>query len=530
MKTYYNLLKFLVLITLLSSCEKDLDINNNPNSATGSTVKPSLILPNALTVTAANTITYNTYASFLVGYQLPGRGISGYNDTYSYNFTSSSNNTLWNNVFTNLKDYQYIINNSETAPELVLFNAVAHIGKVYNYQRLVDTYGDVPYTEALKGSGNVAPRFDAGASVYEGLVAELDEAIAKIKSNSANAGTSVTALTSSSDVLFAGNLTKWIQFANNIKLRILVRAEGSSIGGFVTSAYQNFSAEGFLLEDAIVNPGYNASANQNPFWNTYHSSVTGSATTAATYFIPSKYVYTFYNGPVLTDIRRGELVYRNFPSTPTGQLGDETNNPGAIPTYSAWYTGSGSGLTATNTIGVLKSRSFGLAIFLASDIYFLLAEAALNGHELSGDAKTNFDKGILASFRYLETNGNNAIESGYDPESDAAAYQLENNTYLANYDLAGSKETRLEAIITQKYIASNLINSFESWSDFRRTGYPKIQANGTATTTFVSISSASTRPDKLPVRDIYPQTEYNLNPNTPVLSNAYTNPIFWDLN
>ncbi|MBB6271171.1 hypothetical protein HDF26_001598 [Pedobacter cryoconitis] len=530
MKKYFNIFTIVALFSTLTACKKDLNINDNPNSATGSNMKPILVLPNALTATAANAVSYNNYGSLLVGYQLPGRGLSGFNDIYSYNFTSSSNTTLWDNVFGNLKDYQYIINNTQNEPQLVLLNAVARIGKVYNYQRLVDAYGDVPYTEALKGSENVAPKFDPAASVYQNLVKELDDAIAKLKANIGNTGT-VTPLNGASDVLFGGNLTKWIQFANNIKLRILVRAAGSSIDSFVTSAYSTFSTEGFLLENAIVNPGYNAASKQNPFWGIYHSSVTGSASSVATYYIPSKYIYTFYNGPLLTDNKRGTLIYKNFPATPTGQLGDEKNNPNAIPTFSAWFTGTGTGLNASSALGVLKGRAYGVPVFLASDIYFLLAEAALNGHALSGDAKTNFDKGILASYQYLETNVSNVIESGQNPAADARAYQTANaGNYLANYDLATSKEQRLEAIITQKYIASNTINSYEAWSDFRRTAYPKIQTNGTATTTFVSISSSSPRADKLPVRDIYPQTEYNLNPNTPVINNAFSSPLFWDLN
>ena len=116
---------------------------------------------------------------------------------------------------------------------------------MYNYQKLVDAYGDVPYTEALQGAGNVAPKFDGAAAVYQSLVKELDDAIAKIKTNAGNAGTTVTALNGASDVLFGGDLTKWIQFANNIKLRILVRAEGSSIAGFVTSAYTNLFCRRF---------------------------------------------------------------------------------------------------------------------------------------------------------------------------------------------------------------------------------------------------------------------------------------------
>lgn len=531
MKRYFNLTTILALLIFLSACKKGLDINDNPNSATGSTVPPSLVLPNALANTAANTLVYNNNASFILGYQLPGKGISGFGDIYSYNFTTSSNNTLWNNVFANLRDYQYIIGKTDADAKLVLFNAVAHISKVFNYQRLVDAYGDVPYTEALKGSDQVAPKFDNAAAVYQNLVKELDDAIAKIKANAANAGASVTVINSAADPLFNGDLNKWIKFANNIKLRLLVRAAGSSIASFVNTAYGTFSPEGFLLEDAIVNPGYTPSPLQNPLWTSHHSSVTGTGSQAANYYIPSKYVFTFYNGTVIKDDKRGKLVYRNFPNTPTGQLAAETTNPETIKGYSSWYTGTNTGLQATNSTGILKGRTAGLPIFFASDIYFLLAEAALNGHELAGNAETNFNAGIKASFTYLATNVNRQVEPGNDPQADVTAYRNANlSNYLVNYAAAGSKEQRLEAIITQKYIASNLINSFESWSDFRRTAYPKIQVNGTATTTFVSIASQSSRPDKLPVRDLYPQSEYNLNPNVPKLTNAFTDPIFWDPN
>ena len=501
----------------MQSC--NLDINSNPNDATATSVTADFVLPAALASTASNIVTYNSYGSFIVGYQLPGAGISGYGSTYTYNFTSTDNTTLWTNVYGNLRDYQFVINQALTNPKYILYAAVARIQKVYNYELLVDAYGDVPWTDGLKGNADLSPKFDDDAATYQLLVKELDNAIALITTNASKADGSVLALTAVADPLFNGNLTKWKQFANNIKLRLLIKASGSSIDSFVQSAFATFSTDGFLKEDALVNPGYSTTGTQNPSWEALHSSISGSITTSANYYIPSKYVLTFYNGTVLQDSIRGKLVYKSYPGTPSGQLADETNNP--TSSRYAW-TGKADGT------GIFKSRTQGQPIFLASELYFLLAEAALKGHALDGTAQTNFENGILASFRYLleDTNGATTLS----PATKFATYKTDNaGKYLVDYSAATTDAQRLEAIITQKYIALNYIHGHEAWNEFRRTTYPKISGTA-ASTTFVSVKSQSTRADKLPVRQIYPQAEYNLNANVPTLQNAFSNPIFWDLN
>lgn len=513
--------KFIIILLLttiiaLQSC--DLDINDNPNSATSSSITVDLVLPAALANTGKNLITYNSYGSFLVGYQLPGAGISGYGSTYTYNYTSSDNTTLWLDVLDNLSDYQAIINKADAQNQYVLYAAVSHIMKAFNFQLLVDTYGDVPYTESLLGDRNLTPGFNDDASVYEALVKELNEAIATIDKNSSDIGVTVSEITSISDPLFKGDLSSWKQFANNIKLRLLVRASGSSIDSFVDTAFDSFSSDGFLKEDITVNPGYSSSGTQNPYWSTLHSSIAGSITTAANYYIPSAYTLTYYDGTVLLDSIRGKLIYNDFKNgVKSGQLGDETNNP-----TSAKYVWTG----YKNGTGLFKDRTQDQPIFFASEIYFLLAEAALKGYVLDGDAKNNFEQGILASFQYLEEDVSGNIDG--DVEDDFDIYLGDNTTsYLVNYDLASTDAERLEAIITQKYIAFNYLYGHESWNEFRRTTYPKITGTK-AKTTFVSIKTQSTRTDKLPVRLIYPQSEYNLNKNVPTLSNAFSNPIFWD--
>ncbi len=519
MNKYLNISKIaaLLLVATLSSC--DLDINDNPNSPTGSVVTPDLILPGAVNSTASDLAAYNNYGAFTAGFQVPGKGVSGYGDQYTYNFTSTTYTALWTDVFSHLKNYTSIIATAESDSKYALYGAAAHILKVYNYELLVDNYGDVPYTEGATGTNAVSPAFDKDEDVYPALVKELDAAILTLKDGISNAG---SAKTLSPDPIFSGNLTKWIQFANNIKLRLLVKATGTSIDSFAQSVFKTFSSEGFLKEDALINPGYNASSNQNPFWTTFVSSIDGTITYPARFYLPSTYLFGFYNGTKLDDSKRGTLIYVNFPNTPTAQLANETNNP-ATPQY-AW------GGKNDKASGVFKGRDAGVPVFLASETYFLLAEAALTGHVLDGDAKSNFNKGIAASFSYLEKDKNNNLPAGSDPDSDATKYiQANGLNYLANFDLALSQDQKLEAIITQKYIALNYIHSHEAWSEFRRTTYPKISGTD-AKTTFVSIRSQSTHSDRLPVRLLYPSDEINLNPNTPKLTNAFSNPIFWDQN
>jgi len=510
-------------ILIFTSC--DLDINDNPNTATSSSITVDLVLPAALATNAGNLTTYHTYGSFLCGYMLPGYGIAGYGDTYTYSFTSSSNTGLWTNVFANLRNYQFIIDDTEEDSQYIMYNSVCKIMKVFNFQLLVDVYGNVPYTEGLSGSENLTPAFDDDADVYKALVEDLDAAIKSIQDNVDNIGAAVTGLTSTSDPMFEGDMTKWIQFANNVKLRLLVRARASSeLSSYVSSAFSTFSSEGFLKENATINPGYNTSSVECPLWSSYHSSITGSITTAAKYYIPSEYLFSYYDGGHVLDTIRGKLTYKGFPDTPYGQLGDENNNPAS--NYYVWDVNDDNASSSAR-YGVFKDRTQDMPVFLESELYFLLAEAALYGHEVDGDATTNFDKGILASFTFLEENYTGSVIGG-TPSSDVATYQSDNSeNYLVNIDVATSTEEKLEAIITQKYIALNFLQGWEAWNEYRRTSYPKISGTD-ASTTFVSVQSALTTSDRLPVRMLYPQTEINLNENTPTYTDPTSNPIFWD--
>jgi hypothetical protein len=513
------------LVLVASSCSKQLDINANPNAATSAT--PELILPQALNYTAGQLNSFNTYGAQVGGYSANAGGYGGFGTAFTYNFASGDYGGLFTTSYDLLEDYQSIINQSQGVPEYNYYNAIAKVMKAMHFQLLVDTYNDVPYTDALKGASVLSPKYDAAASIYKDLAVQLDSAIALI-----NAGASVTAVKTPSatqDGMFGGNMTKWKQFANTLKLRIIVRANGKA-----TFANTSFSADGFLTSDAMINPGYTRdNGKQNPKWSTWGWSYTGAAGNKA--WMPSTFARAFYDGIKITDNGRGKAVYYQFPTTPTNQLGQETNSTVTIassPEGSFWFPStSRTGTSAGNATGALKGPDAGMPVLTAAESYFIQAEAVLKGI-ITGNAATLYNNGIVASFKYLYALPNGSYGTALpNPTADAATYLTDNATNrLVNYSLATTAAQQLEAIITQKWVALNFVNSEQSWNDYRRTGYPSVvtTAGATATQTFASKYSESTRPDRLPTRLLYPPSEGSYNSaNVPKGISPFTSLIFW---
>ncbi|GCC52515.1 SusD/RagB family nutrient-binding outer membrane lipoprotein [Chryseotalea sanaruensis] len=512
-----------IMMATVVSCDDFLGDNVNPNAATKLT--PQLVLPNALTVSADLVRQWNDDGSWIAGYIVNAGGFAGFGSDVTYNYATTDHNGLWSNTYDGLYNYQYILDQTEGDEALAYFNAAARVMKSYHFQHLIDFYNDVPYTNALKGSANVAPDYENAATVYQQLVTELNTALTVFE-------TATLALPmGSADVLFGGDISRWAEFANTIKLRLLIRmSEVASVSSFVSSEFANFDLSvGVLSNDALVNPGYlTTSGKQNPMWNTYHSDAAGVQAGAGRSRIPSAYVFAFYNGTKLSDTYRGSRTYKNFPTTPRGVLGDQTSDqPFAITNFIAWYVGTGVAAAAENTVGLFKGRTAGMPMMLRAEAQFLLAEAQLRGL-LAGTAATTFRAGLDASFTYLYKNISGTVVG--NPVNDVTAYISDNSgNYLVDFAAATSDEERLEAIITQKYIALNFVHGHEAWSEFRRTTYPAI-VNGSSdpVETFASIVSTSSRPDRLPVRVLYPATEYQLNPSTiPADINQFNSRVFW---
>lgn len=563
---------FIGLVASSTSCKKYLDVNTNPNDVT--TATPDLVMPQALTATAGLNQTYQgpTYGMDLGGYIANAGGVGGFGNFWTFQFNNGDANALWTNTFDNLQDYQYIINNTATTGDYKNFNAVARLMKSFDYLKLVDAYGDVPYSQALTGAGKLTPGYDKATDVYKACITEIDAVITQMKvaptastvslASNANGKVDVTVYSglstgdqqilsyNSSALLNGKDMTNWIKFANTIKLRAMIRISKSTnpLSAFYNTektTMASLTSADFISNDVLVNPGYlqqvgvttTSTTRQNPLWNALAYNYSGSS--ATTSYLPSTFVTAFYNGVKLSDPGRGSVSLRSSSGSYiyNNQLGFQSTSLIASPAGGAWYVGlngggSPTGLAATG-LGIEKGPDQGQPIILATESYFLQAEAALIGL-VQGNVKTLFDTGILQSFDYLYKDHTDALYSAKTPGTDATAYQKANATYLANIDQATTDQQRLEAIITQKYIAMNALTSDEGWNDYRRTQYPVSIPTGAtgydASHSFApsAQTNQSQRTDKLAGRIIYPASEYSLNTaNVPVVDPNHSL-VFWD--
>ncbi len=484
MKKIIKYANLLIVVLLLASCEDFLDVNVDPNNPT--VVTPELVLPvaqkysaNLIQATDGGGRRANTIGNMLMYNWSQSDGFAWYPDEFKYNVTSSFYSGIFSNSYSQpLKQYQILTQLDE---EYDNYKAIGMIMKAYHFQLLVDFYGDVPYTEALLRKDNATPIYDDAAFIYGDLVVQLSAAIELI-----NNAPSSAVMPGTDDIMFGGDMTEWIKFANTVKLRIGVRSSNSAA---ISEAFAQ--SEGFITDDVLVNPGYSKDAGkQNPFWNLYGADESETLTLTSKATCATDFVLTYLQN---TADARIDYLYEK---PATGHLGVVQ---GLLdydtPVVDAFIPENVSNIGP----GLLKSETMGACIFTLAESYLNQAEAALTQPSL-GDAQTFYEMGIEASFDYLGVGG----ASGYYSQP------------VANVSWANSSN-KLEAIITQKWIATNGITAEQSWFDYNRTGYPSN----------LPISSQASTSDR-PVRLYYPASELSSNGgNVPSQPDAFTAKIFW---
>ena len=521
----------LSLIAGTTSCKKSsFDINRNPNNPTDSTISYDLILPAALNGTGRVVGRNWAFLQNWLGYWARSGTYAPSVMEESYQITTSFATGVFTNLYDNTYDYQSMQNSAEKAGAN-FYAGIARIMKAHNFGLLVDVYNNVPYSEALKGGGNTTPKFDKGLDIYKDLLRQVDTGISLIKGTTAAENKNIA----TTDIMFAGNASKWVKLGNTIKLRLLVHLMNGGIlkpqeivpGISIPTEIAKITAEGsgFLAagENAEVQPGYSTDK-PNPFYSFYvgdPSDPTPSAQNSV-YYKANEYAidYYAYNG----DPRRERFYTAGSQGMRGVAYGAPSITDNAAPT-----------LSGVNGPGTARTASSAQRIFTAVESLFLQAEAIHRGFLPGGAAaaKTMTRAGITESFVMLGLTAANATT------------YMNNNAGYADVDYdapplaAGLPGGGLYTIISQKWFSLNAIATYEVWSDYRRVDYnpPTInhfvygQAVGFDAGPPISISPANTS-TQIPVRLLYPQTEYNYNPvNTGAEGtiNQFTSRVFWDL-
>ena len=488
-----------ILLVLGSSCSEFLSVNEkNPNSA--SAVPANLLLPAALNSTTNNVVQPDNYSFIYLWYGMwsISGGYSQPTNLTQYKPLNSSYQGNWSNLYLNLQNYDYM-EKQATGAKKKPYRAISKIMKSYIWQILVDTYGNVPYSDALKtDQGILKPKYDDQQSIYESLVIQLDSAMALLETTPADADE-----IADYDIVYSGDLDLWWKFANTLKLRMLINQTGmSGRASYITAALATtpHTTADYLGvgEGAMLNPGFLQSAGKmNPFWENFYKQDGSQQADGLGYYVANQDACDF-------------LTNNNDPRKLRFFTAMNASNPNTVKGN---YFGAVVLETVPNTskLGPGLLQAFNQDAPLMTDFESLLLQAeAVERGLITGDSKALYTAAVTESIIYM--GGTNGTAAG------AAAYLAQLGKPLVNID---ESTNRIRTIITQKWIALNGLCPMPVWTDYRRSGYPDF-LHWTA-----DPAKANTTP---PVRLLYPQTEINVNNDNVVAQGTidlFTSKIFW---
>lgn len=485
-------------VLLLTAC--DMDINDNPNHPESSTVTTDLIFPSAENF-IADVIGDDmfTNAGFFAQYfeQMPTA--NQYNDLAELNINEGKNlfnrdyRLLYAGALTDLKE---IIDRSTNTADIFACTVL----RAYAFQVIVDCQGEAPYTEALQGASNTMPKWDDGQTIYEGVLAELDEAEENLD---------VADVITLTDPMLQKEISEWVGFANALRLRMLLRLiDGNVNVDANTNKVKKLVADNnFFSSDVTWDVYSNAEGQYNP-WFDCSKSLNANNHCAA---------YPIVEYMRLTDDPR--ISYAFFPAaydgTYTGQIpGSKTKTPG-------WW-----GLTTAeyqnDRVSNVNYDAFCAApvyFYTQSELQFLIAEVELRFNHNDAAAKDAYEA---------------AVEIDFDSKgADDVA------TFLSGWgEWKGSDADKLKLIYMQKWVALFMRDHLEAWTEARRTDTPAVSS--------ATAAQIANNPDLYTSGDFivpavnhygkgglckrvpYSSDARSLNKNTPA-AKGINEPVFWDI-
>ncbi len=533
MKTIKNKSKYLLLLLVfgLFNCEVgDLNQLEDPSNLTPSSADPELLLNNvqlqfmrAIAYNEDNEDGINVRAAEFVRMQHLFGAYAG-----PFSLSSGAIDDIWTDFYREtLQDISVLIPLAEER-ELQGYVGVAKILRAYSYVILVDTFGEVPFTEALFGNDLPNPKLDDGQSIYNAMFDVIDEGIAAI-----NAPNSVMP----NDLFYNGNKTQWVKLANTLKFKMyaqmrLVGDFSSEINSLIASGIIEDSADDFEFKYSTVASATGES--RHPYFVLCYDA------DGADDYMNSYYVNLLKADKGFEDPRLRYYFYRQIAETPTGDdlpcdgepgynfcyLGDfywtrdHGDDEGVPPdqlkrtTYGLYPVGGA--FDADNFTTVVNNQgASGAGIFplmLSTYVKFLKAESALTNNT-TGDPRALLEEGIRAAMDKVLNFNPGQVDAAFAASTQDVEDYI--TFVLARYDAAGDDNERLDIIMKEYYIAL-WGNGFEAWNNYRRTSMPS------------DLSPHVTTPGEFPRSFLYPASVVNT--NSSINQKPVTTKVFWDTN
>ena len=462
-----NILKYAIVSALmisLSNCTNDFEkINSSPDGVTeqsltqmnnhiGGEFQPMFF--NVFNVTPAwnYQLQQGLMGDVFSGYMTAPTPFAGNINNQTYALVDGWNGFPWSDAYGNvmpqaLNVKKAIENANDSSGDKFIY--LANIIKITAMHRVSDIYGPIRYTKYE--NNDTTGEYDSQEIAYKAFFNDLEAAI-----NGLEAFEGEVQFAPFDKSSFGGDISKWRQFANSLRLRLALRVSKVDPVLAKTQGELALASNAGLMEssDMVIKTGFP------------HPIVTISGSWG--------------------DIRMGAEMESILTGYNDGRI-EEYFAPSTDESLNGAYKGIRMGIEidAKSTYGahspigaVIDGET--LTWMTVAEVYFLKAEAALRGWTGAGDAKSNYESGVEASFSQHKVAGvaDYLADNTSTPADFVDASNAVNNIAYASdvkiaYNTAGTNEEQLEQIITQKWIAM-FPDGQEAWSEFRRTGYPRI--------------------------------------------------------
>ncbi len=464
----------LCTIFIVTSCDNDklLELNVNPNAS--EEIDLSFLLPTGQLQVAggryemwrANLI----YSSTMIQHNA---SLAGYWSGDKYLLNEGYSSSLWDRYYPDpLKTLTHIVDQTAGVAGSENLNAVATIMRCFSLHRLTDLYGAIPYTQAgrgLDGDQNWFPTYESQETVYGLLVDELRAARNQLSASGGDLG--------GQDIMYGGDIVQWQKFANSLLLRIGMRMSGVNAGtaqsvveeaaGHSAGVFTS-NADNARIVHTDGPQGINRNGNSEVFTNGNggeHSNARPSET----------FINWMQNGndPRLMIISGGlgsPLDPGTWDTDPANQRGLPNGHDSETIVQHAIDEGLiavAEDFSRDNLYSFLNPLLYDYSdpmyFITYAEVALTLAEASLNGWNVSGDATTHFEAGVAA-----------AIDNWVNYDASLSVDGGTTGAYITSLGFGAASSADQNRMIGEQYWAATYFNHLESYANWRRTGFPAL--------------------------------------------------------
>jgi hypothetical protein len=471
---YKFFLSVFVAGIMLAGCDKNFEsINTDPEHLTAANMQYTYLFTSAELVTSGNSDAnaYEDwrnnliYASTMIQHLSSTFGYWG-GDKYTYN--SGYNSAYWDQNYGDaIKNIVEVVSHTKDDPDQANFYNIARIFKVFQFQRLTDMYGDIPYSEAGLGyiSGITSPKYDKQQDIYADMLNELQQAAGNLDASKPNT-------IGASDVLYGGDVDKWKKFAYSEMLRLAMRmskvdaakaqqwAQTAVAGGVMTSTDDDaiLSHKSFVPGTVTINGSAWVLDGVDP-------NAARLSKTFVDYLKSTNDPRLSYFGTVASDPNNTDDLGDNTASIQLGQPNGYDNSGGPFDiSHAPGYPGSQANYSIVNrnTFARYDAPTFFLTY---AETALLEAEAAQRTW-ISGDPADFYRQGVTAAMQQFDEIAAN-VNSTPAPLPGIPAATIDAYLTAHPYNPADA----LNQINTQYWVAT-FLDEYEAWANWRRSGFP----------------------------------------------------------